>query len=179
MKNEFSVFKKIDSLESSVEKRSHPIHKVLMNVAYLFFSDFADMDSFVDVAESEVRAMIDYECAFVALYHLFDNAAKYLCRGTHLDVSIGSDPTGATIRFDMCSLEISSSELQKLVFEGFSGALPRQLGLNGDGVGLSLVKRVMELHGGSLQILPEPKTMFIKDKVEYQRNSFVLTFPAR
>jgi len=177
MKNEFSVFKKIDSLEASVDKRSHSMHKVLMNVAYLFFSDFADMDSSVNVMESELKAPIDYECAFVALYHLFDNAAKYICRGTHLDISIDENSAGASITFSMCSLAISDSELDDLASEGFSGALPRRLELNGDGVGLSLVKRVMDLHEGRLQINTDPGTKFVKDDVEYQRNSFVLTFP--
>lgn len=179
MKNEFSVFKKIDLLETSVDKRPHSAHKVVMNVGYLFFTDFADMDSFVDVSESDLKVFMDYECAFVALYHLFDNASKYICRGTNLDISITSDTEGTAISYSMCSLPISDTDLSQLFAEGFSGDAPKKLGLHGDGVGMSLVKRVMDMHEGKIEIIRDPKSTFIKDESEYQRNTFKLTFPMR
>jgi signal transduction histidine kinase len=177
MKNEFSVFKKIGSLEAAIEKRAHTVHKVIMNAAYLFFSDFADKGGYVDVAHSEVRAMMDYECAFVALYHLFDNAAKYICPNTNVEVVASKDGDYVNITFSMCSLAISPDEHDKLVMEGFSGAVPRRLQLNGDGVGLSVVKKVMDLHSGTLWIMSTEESKFMSDGIEFQSNSFVLSFP--
>src|SRR5699024_776888 len=51
MKSEFSIYKKLDRANPSLEKRNHPIHKVLMNVLHSFFVDFSDKEVYVDVGE--------------------------------------------------------------------------------------------------------------------------------
>ena len=177
MKNEFSVFKKIGALDAAVEKQSHVMHKIVMNVAYLFFTDFADKNSYINVAMSTVRVPLDYEFAFVAFYHLFDNAAKYICPETQLEVRIQKSDRDVSIEFKMLSLEIADDEIGRLTNEGFSGRWPRHLDLHGSGVGLSLVDRVMKLHSGTLAVTREVAGGCIKDAIPYQVNTFALRFP--
>lgn len=178
MKNEFSVFKKLDSLEVAIQRRAHSAHKILMNVAYLFFSDFADKGSYVNITPSDLKMSVDYECAFVAIYHMLDNAAKYICPGTDLDISIKQSGDKCELFFSMCSLPILEGELEKVAMEGFSGSYPQKLGLSGDGVGLGLISKVMYLHEGDLEITPDSSIRFVKNDVEYQRNTFSLRFSA-
>jgi len=181
MKNEFSVFKKIGVLQAAIDKRPHSLHKVIMNVAYLFFSDFADIHSYVSVSESAVKAPIDYECTFVALYHLLENATKYICPRTDVSISISSgvSPDSAVVSIDMYSLPILESELEDIFSEGFSGSVPRSLGRSGDGVGLSLVRRVMDLHQGEILVRTDPNDFRLHEDIRYQKNVFVLQFPSR
>lgn len=176
MKNEFAVFRKSDNLNEAVELKSHNLHKVVMNVAYLFFSDFADAKSFVNVRHAVLRARADYEFAFVAIYHLFDNAAKYICPETNLDVSISQEGELAKIEFEMRSLVIWPEEAPNLTLEGYSGEWPKRRSLNGDGVGLSVVDRVMRMQGGRLDFLGNSDSQFEFDGVPYQKNRFFLYF---
>lgn len=177
MKAEFSVFKKIDVDNPIIDKSHHMVHKVAMNVAYLFFSDFADKNCFINVSNTPIKAKIDYEFALVALYHLLDNAAKYIRPGTNLNVGFQDSRVGVSISFEMNSLAIKSDEVGKLIEEGYSGESSRKLGLNGDGVGMSLVQKVMNLHGGSLTISPDFSSLEIFENNDYQKNKFVLFFP--
>lgn len=177
MKNEFSVFRKIASLDLATDKRNHYVHKVIMNVAYLFFSEFSDVNVFVSIAPSETKAWLDYECVFVALYHLFDNASKYVCHGTDVDVAVDTKDGFARITLDMQSLAIDPGTELTLMKEGYSGPAAIQLGLNGDGVGLGLVLKVMEMHAGHFIITPDASTRYSVDGVTYQRNRFSLLFP--
>src|SRR5699024_3591080 len=78
MKSEFSIYKKLDRANPSLEKRNHPIHKVLMNVLHSFFVDFSDKEVYVDVGECRSSIHCDYETLQVALYHLIENASKYV-----------------------------------------------------------------------------------------------------
>lgn len=176
MKNEFSVFKKLDSLEVAMQGRAHSAHKVLMNVAYLFFSDFADKGCYVNITPSDLKMVVDYECAFVAIYHMLDNAAKYICPGTDLDISIEQSEDKCDLVFSMCSLPILDGELGRIAVEGVSGSYPQRLGLSGDGVGLGLINKVMVSHEGSLKIVTDASTRFVKDGIEYQSNTFSLSF---
>ena len=177
MKAEFSVFKKVAVGGSAVEKNWHYAHKVAMNAAYLFFTDFADSGCFVNVSNSHIRTHVDYEFTFVAFYHLFDNAAKYIRPGTNLEVSFSQEVEGVLVTFEMCSLAIEPDEVTKVLDEGYSGEAARRLGLHGDGVGMSLVQKVMNMHGGRLDVIPRWDTRFSKDGADYQKNRFNLYFP--
>ncbi|MGY6517559.1 MAG: hypothetical protein ACXIUZ_02485 [Lysobacteraceae bacterium] len=178
MKNEFAVFRKADNLNESADLKNHRLHKVVMNVAYLFFSDFADAGSFINVKQSTLRAQADYEFAFVALYHLFDNAAKYICPNTNLEVGIYQVDGSVRVEFDMQSLAIGPEEIPQLTLEGYSGVWPKKCSRSGDGVGLSVVDRVMRIQGGGLELVVNSDGQFEVDGVPYQNNRFILIFPS-
>lgn len=179
MKVEFSVFKKLFDLNPDLRATNHNIHKVLMNVFYLFFPDFTDKNVKVEVSDSNCMAYFDYESIHVALYHMIENSAKYIKPRTILNVGIIANIGRAEIILDMVSTQIRSEEVELIFEEGVSGELACQTGKSGDGIGLSRAKKILELNGGSLSVSPHFDTAEVTMGVTFQRNVFTMTLPRR
>ena len=82
--------------------------------------------------------------------NLLNNAAKYTERGGRIDLTVSLSGTEASVSIKDSGIGIPADKLQS-VFEIFSqvqGALERSHG--GLGIGLSLVKRLAEMHGGNV-----------------------------
>ena len=114
MKTEFSVFKKLFNPEPTLQKKYHQIHKVLMNILYLFFQDFSDKSVIVKITESTATGFFDYESIHVALYHILDNAAKYTKPNSTIEITISEDGSSVFINFSMTSLRIYDYEMEKI-----------------------------------------------------------------
>lgn len=91
-----------------------------------------------------------------AVWNLLDNAVKYSpeCRQVWIDVL--KEDGRAAIRVRDGGLGIPVSE-QKRIFEKFTrGEAARQSGIEGTGVGLAMVQRIMAAHGGEVRLESEP-----------------------
>jgi signal transduction histidine kinase len=91
-----------------------------------------------------------------AVWNLLDNAVKYSpeCRQVWVDVQ--KEGGRAAIRVHDCGLGIPVAE-QRRVFEKFTrGEAARQSGIEGTGVGLAMVHRIMAAHGGEVRLESEP-----------------------
>jgi CheY-like chemotaxis protein len=85
-----------------------------------------------------------------ALANLLNNAAKYTPAGGHIDVSVRPDEKNLVIRVTDNGIGIPS-EMQAKVFQLFTQIddhLQRSQG--GLGIGLALVRQLVEMHGGSV-----------------------------
>ncbi len=102
----------------------------------------------------------------VALTNLIENGCKYSA-DHRTDVVIGGDAESITVRFTDQGIGIPVEE-QHNIFEPFYRGANTQ-GIKGHGIGLSVVKRIMLLHGGTIHVESE------SDK----GTSFLLTFPKR
>ena len=177
MKTEFSVFKKLFVAQPEMRPTFHVVHKVLMNVLYLFFPDFTDKDVDVVVEQSDSKAYFDYESMHVALYHMIDNAAKYTKPKSTLRISIVTEASKLKISFQMCSLKILKEEQERIFEEGFSGSISEKTGKSGDGVGMSLVKRIIESNNGTIIAHSVDRSNETFFNIEYQTNEFVIKLP--
>lgn len=174
MKNEFSVFKKIYSSSSEIDLkiRNHVVHKVFLNVLHLYFADFSDKLVEVVVFPSISEALFDYETMHVAIYHLIENAAKYTKDKSAFLIQIKEVADKIHITLSMTSLFVEKDEELKIFSEDFSGKEAKDSGLSGDGLGLSLVKRIIELNNGSIFFSRASEEFVVQDERKYQVNEF-------
>lgn len=181
MKVEFSVFKKLFDVDPDLRAMNHNVHKVLMNVFYLFFPDFTDKDVKVVIEDDGDRffAYFDYEAIHVALYHLIENAAKYIKPKTNLNVLLRNEGAFVCVSFDMQSTEINADEALLIFEEGISGNIARKTGKSGSGIGLSRAKKIVELNEGRLELKPHFDSAEVEMGVTFQRNVFELYLPVR
>ncbi len=88
--------------------------------------------------------------------NLLSNAIKYTPEGGAITVSVKRQGAHvlATIHDTGCGIE--QKELPKLFQEFYRAASPINEVVRGTGLGLTLVKRIIEAHGGSISVASEP-----------------------
>jgi CheY-like chemotaxis protein/anti-sigma regulatory factor (Ser/Thr protein kinase) len=91
-----------------------------------------------------------------AVVNLLNNAAKYTPPGGRIWLSATSRGAEVEIRVRDNGRGIGRDMLEK-VFDLFVQLEPANISMGGLGVGLALVRRVVELHGGSVQARSEGK----------------------
>jgi len=171
---EFSAFNKLSGDVGQIKREAHSIHKVLMNVFYLFFGEFTDKGVMVDVQATQAKATFDYESIHVCIYHIVENSAKYIRQGGDFSVYTSITPEKIDVTFEMESLAIDQEELGKIFQEGYSGVRSVREKLNGSGIGLYIAKQLAILNGGRLSAIagiPKPRDP------EYAKNKFILSIP--
>lgn len=85
--------------------------------------------------------------------NLMENAVKYADKGVIVNVSIKKDSNGLQVCIADNGWGISKKD-QKLIFKQFY-RVPHEHGPRGHGIGLALVKYVVESHGGHILVKSE------------------------
>jgi signal transduction histidine kinase len=87
----------------------------------------------------------------LAIGHLLDNAARYTSPGGHIELELEATATEGLVRVRDDGIGLSP-ELLRRVFDLFvQGERPLDRAPGGLGLGLSLVRKVVELHGGRVE----------------------------
>jgi signal transduction histidine kinase len=175
MKTEFSIYKKLDRLDASLEFTINQIRKVILNVLHTFFADFTNQNIYIYVSEFKGRVKIDYESIQVALYHLIENASKYTMSDTKVEINFEERLNEVDVIFKMKSLYLDDEEVEKIFIEGYSGKVAKECKLNGDGIGMWQINRMMKLNKGSVKFINGQDIVTVRDK-KFATNQIVLTF---
>ena len=105
-------------------------------------------------APSDVVVVADRTRLEQAAANLIDNAVKYTPPGGRVDVEVRRAEDAAILRVRDTGSGIPSDELARIfdrLFRGDTSRAERGLGL-----GLSLVKAIVEAHGGTVDVVSEP-----------------------
>jgi hypothetical protein len=175
MKSEFSIYKKLDRSDPTLDFRYHPIKKVILNVLHTFFVDFSDNEVFVKIEDYLGKIRIDYETIQVALYHLIENASKYVKPKSTMEISFKEIENELKVVFEMDSLNIEDDEIEEIFNEGYSGKNARKIGKSGEGLGLSRIEQMLQLNKGFLEIEKGQEVEKVMG-FRFARNKFILSF---
>jgi signal transduction histidine kinase len=98
----------------------------------------------------------DREALSRALWNLLENAAKYSEAGS--EIRVFARRLGNTILIGVGDrgVGIPPNEHEKIFQKFVRGAEAKRAGVRGVGIGLALVKRIVEAHGGTVQVESEP-----------------------
>ncbi len=115
-----------------------------------------DIRGLDDLAPCTLSA--DHDMIYQAFYNLVDNAVKFTNDGGYIEVN--KTDTG-----DFCEISIKNSghgipeeDLPKIFDRFYKVDKSRSLDANGSGLGLYMVKLIIELHGGSITAESDGKT---------------------
>ena len=104
----------------------------------------------LDLPEEPLPVLADHTRVVQVLMNLLSNAVKYTPPGGSIDVFARREDHGATVTVRDTGIGISAQHLPR-VFEMFSQPAPAlERSETGLGIGLALVKALMEMHGGSV-----------------------------
>ena len=97
----------------------------------------------------------DRDKLMMALHNLIGNAVKYTPNGKRVDVNVEVDSDRFVMEVSDTGIGIGPDDLAK-IFEKFYRAQDEQLAeIPGTGLGLSLAREVMRLHGGDITVESE------------------------
>lgn len=92
----------------------------------------------------------DRDLLSLAVYNLVENALKFTSGDEAVEVRALEDGKGIVIEVADSGPGIPADELSKIFEELYRGANAR--GIEGSGLGLALVQRIVELHGGQVEV---------------------------
>ena len=128
-----------------------------------------DRDILCDVEEGLPQIHADRDTLTRALWNLLENAAKYSDPGTPMSAFAKRHDDAVLIGVGDRGMGIAPGERDRIFHKFVRGAEAKSAGVRGVGIGLALVKRIVEAHGGSVRVDSEPG----------RGSTFTLVFPCR
>jgi light-regulated signal transduction histidine kinase (bacteriophytochrome) len=182
IKTEITIYQRL-YLDKNWEdnKKNYSVHPVVMNTAYKFFEDFSASNIILNIGECYESVLIDYECVSIILYHLLDNAGKYVLKSTSVDITFHRLREMVVIELSMMSVATEASEYELVFKEGYSGENVRKLKKQekqGKGYGMAIIKEISSRCKYLFEVdwNVERKRILVGD-VPYTRNVFRLGLP--
>ncbi len=98
-----------------------------------------------------------------AMKNIIENAIKYSGNSGHVDIAVKPHKDGTEIRIRDDGPGIPEEDQQHIFKRFYRGKNGQDLGLGGNGLGLSISKKIIEDHNGSIELKSKPNkgTMFI------------------
>lgn len=99
---------------------------------------------------SQTYIVADTDMIYQVIYNIFDNAVKFTNEGGYIDVSMLDSQNEIEVHIKNSGVGIQSSELSKVFERFYKVDKSRSLDAKGAGLGLYIVKMMVEMHGGKI-----------------------------
>ena len=116
----------------------------------------------------DLTLQADRELLEYAVYNLLTNAIKYSPRESTVRIAARRDGAGVQISVADQGIGMSKDEVKRLFQKFYRTERAEKSGIQGTGIGLSIVKEIVTLHGGSITVESAPE----------QGSTFTVTLPA-
>ena len=152
----------LEELISSVIKRLNPVAT----------SHLIEL-SFKDKRGKKKKITGDKFLLDIALSNLIGNAIKYGTDGGKVEVVLGTEDNNQVITVTDNGVGIPANELPKIFNDFYRASNVKKISSDGSGLGLSVVKKVVERHGGHVKVESPSKLGGMKNP----GTCFTITFP--
>lgn len=119
-------------------------------------SIFVDEEAFIKAGRPKIRVIKNLFAQVI--YNLLENAVKYADSGSSIVIGVRIDRNWIAATVTSCGAPISSTEISRLFERGTRGSSAKALHPAGTGFGLFIAKRIMEIHGGRIEVEPKERT---------------------
>ena len=98
----------------------------------------------------------DRDAILQVFYNLIDNAIKFSGTSRQIDIDLFSQDDELLFCVKDYGIGISGKDQLKIFDRFYRGDEPQRMGIRGSGIGLTIVKQIVEAHGGKIQVESEP-----------------------
>jgi signal transduction histidine kinase len=106
----------------------------------------------LNVSKNIPSLKMDPNALSQAVYNLLDNAVKFSDKNARIDVSLASNKQQVTLIIADQGIGIDSEDLDHIFDKFYQGKNTLEKSVQGTGLGLTLVKHVVEAHGGNISV---------------------------
>jgi len=143
-----------------------PVEKVVVNMADLLTDVVSAVKDQPSTKERQITLILphapwplpdiegDPDLLLLAIHNLLDNAAKFTTPGDTIEVRAFDDGSDIVIEVADTGAGIPQTEIAQVWEELYRGERAR--GVPGSGLGLPLVRAIIEKHGGSVELRSRP-----------------------
>lgn len=110
----------------------------------------------VDIPDTLPTILHDPDAIAQALTNLLSNAAKYGAEGHWIGVSATVLPEELQVHVADRGIGVPPEERERIFDQYYRGKDPRARRFKGTGIGLAIVKYIMDAHGGRVSVAPYP-----------------------
>ena len=143
---------KMESGDFEMKPKNYNISDQIIHILLTF-------EQKIDKKNIEIRGLDDLEpmhvnadvdMVYQALYNLFDNAVKFTNENGYINIGINDIGDMLEIRIKNSGVGIDKNELSRIFERFYKVDKSRSLDAKGTGLGLYIVKMVVEMHGGRI-----------------------------
>ena len=144
---------------SKLEAGELDLKPVKFDISEMIFQTLLGFEQLIDNKHIEIRGLdtlqsnevvADRDMINQVVYNLIDNAVKFTQDGGYIEVSSKSDAEKVIVKIRNSGRGIPSEEIDKIFERFYKVDKSRSYDIKGAGMGLYLVKTMVELHGGQI-----------------------------
>jgi signal transduction histidine kinase len=150
-------YAKLEANQVDAEKEQFPLNELVSDIlmAYQLKAKERNIQLSLDATGNPPPVFADIALTERVLQNLIDNAFKFTPDGGRIAIQLKQVQAGVQVRVADTGIGIAPED-QAYIFERYK-QLPRQgLSQKGMGIGLAIVKKILELHQASIQVSSEP-----------------------
>lgn len=145
---------KLDSLNYSLDLKQADLCEILRNTVASYYLDIEakNFNLQLDIPEKPILYKADEKELQRAIGNIISNSIKYNKENTKLKISLKEDEEAKFIIIEDNGIGISANKINYIFNEFVRGDEARS-GTEGSGLGLSISKKIVNLHGGSIKLI--------------------------
>lgn len=149
---------------SKIEAGEIQVHRSDFDITELIFSTMLSFEQAIESKNVDVKGLdmlssttvsADRDMLHQVIYNLVDNAVKFTPNGGEITVQLNSSDKKVTFSIRNSGMGISSEETSKIFERFYKVDKSRSYDVKGAGLGLYIVKTIIEMHGGQIQVQSE------------------------
>jgi len=142
---------RLDANEVKLELGPHRIRQAIESALEESRNVIADHPVEVRVPDSLPPAMMDVDWIKKVLQHLIENAAKYSAKGQPIFIS--AEVRNGRLITSVADRGMGIDDLERsMIFDKFYRGQSQRYRVQGTGMGLAIVKAIVEAHGGRIEV---------------------------
>ena len=159
--NRLMDFRKLENKQYQLEAAEGNIVKFTQEI-FLSFTEYAKDGNYtysLETSADEILVFYDRPKLERVLYNLISNAFRYTPKGGEIVLKITTDPNNIFIAVEDTGVGIAPAHIDKIFDLFFEIPLHNKEQENynkGTGIGLSIVKNIVDLHKGSIEVQNKP-----------------------
>jgi len=163
---------KLASLESDqlrFEPKPYRLDKQIRSLILACEPQWSEKSIQFDISLAELEITADEDLLSQVWINLFHNAIKFTPETGTIQVTLSSRDNHAKVRISDTGIGIPEDDRERIFERFYKADKSRTRSSGGSGLGLSIVKKIVDLHTGTIEVESEP----------HQGTTFIISLPMR